>query len=176
MRHEKGRSQEETEAGFNSINLDYVFQEDDPLSPWIEEREGPLLDRVQNSEWLPQVDTDDEDMAGGDDDDDTSSNENRGGLSPPINNNGSGVGDAEARKSDNGNGNNDERRQNDSYQEVPYHRCDASLVSDMIVSRPNMFPSDCSLGDSRRGGPESRRGRRHQNVTLEDSSISSITF
>ena len=111
------------EVGFNLINLDYLFQEDDPLSPWIEEREGPLLDGIQNSKWLPIINIDNEDMAGGDDDDDDagSNNENHGGLSPPSNNSRSGGGDAEAKKSDDG-GNNDEHRQNDPYQEVPYNQ------------------------------------------------------
>ncbi|KAJ1443313.1 Zinc finger, BED-type [Sesbania bispinosa] len=88
MRHEMRKSQEEIEASFNPINLDYIFQEDDPLSPWIEERENPLLDGEQNVEWLPRSDTDDEDVEAGDED--AHSNDNSGGLSTPSNNSGNG--------------------------------------------------------------------------------------
>ena len=79
MRHEKRRSSEEIEESFNPINLDYIFQEDDHLSPWIEERENPLLDGMQNSQWLPLDDTDDEHVVAAGDD--TNSNDNSGGLS-----------------------------------------------------------------------------------------------
>lgn len=99
------KSQEEIEASFNPINLDYIFQENDPLSPWIEERENPLLDGVQNSEWLPRIDTDDEDVevgnSGNDGDD----------LSPPSNNSGDNGGDIEVEENDGEN----EHRQNDPY-------------------------------------------------------------
>ncbi|CAL5381162.1 unnamed protein product [Camellia sinensis] len=50
---------EEIDRSFNPINLDYIFEEDDPISPWIEERENPLLDGVDNSEWLDLVSDDD---------------------------------------------------------------------------------------------------------------------
>jgi len=46
------RSQKDIEKCFNHINLDHIFQED-YLSPWIDERERPLLDEAQNGEWLP---------------------------------------------------------------------------------------------------------------------------
>ena len=49
LRHVKRSSQEEIDRSFNPINLDYIFEEDDPISPWIEERENPLLDGVDNS-------------------------------------------------------------------------------------------------------------------------------
>lgn len=105
------KSQGEIEASFNPINLDYIFQEDDALSPWIEERENPLLDGVQNAEWLPLMDTDDEDVEVVDDNDD--SNENSGGLSPPSNNSGDGGGNVEAEE---GGGDDDnEQFQNDPH-------------------------------------------------------------
>ncbi|KAF1862368.1 hypothetical protein Lal_00026899 [Lupinus albus] len=47
LRTEMRRSQEEIEASFNPINLDNIFQEDDPLSEWIEERENLALDGAQ---------------------------------------------------------------------------------------------------------------------------------
>jgi hypothetical protein len=46
MRQQMRRSQEEIEANFNPINLNYIFQED-LLFQWIEERANPLLDGVQ---------------------------------------------------------------------------------------------------------------------------------
>ncbi|GMP68178.1 hypothetical protein CsSME_00027887 [Camellia sinensis var. sinensis] len=61
LRHVKRSSQEEIDRSFNPINLDYIFEEDDPISPWIEERENPLLDGVDNSEWLDLVSDDDGD-------------------------------------------------------------------------------------------------------------------
>src|SRR4051812_18814753 len=61
MRDKLRKSREEIEASFDPINLDYIFQED-PLSQWIEERENPLFDGVQNAEWLPIVDTNDENV------------------------------------------------------------------------------------------------------------------
>ncbi|XP_057970336.1 uncharacterized protein LOC131159441 [Malania oleifera] len=52
LRRTMRRSQREIEEGFNPINLDYIFEEDDPLSQWLEERETPLLDGQDNSNWL----------------------------------------------------------------------------------------------------------------------------
>ena len=45
------KSREELEKNYNPINLDYIFKEDDPLSPQLEEREQPLLDGQSNT-WL----------------------------------------------------------------------------------------------------------------------------
>ncbi|CAL5370800.1 unnamed protein product [Camellia sinensis] len=80
LRHVKRSSQEETDRSFNRINLDYIFEEDDPISPWIEKRENPLLDGVDNSEWLELVL--DDDGGGGNDsngDGDNGSDGNDGG-------------------------------------------------------------------------------------------------
>lgn len=96
------KSQEEIEASFNPINLDYIFHEDDPLSQWIEERENPLLDGLQNADWLPIIDTDDEDVEVANDNVD--SGENSGGLSPPSNNSGDGSGNVEAGEGGDGSG------------------------------------------------------------------------
>lgn len=38
------RSQVEIGSSFNTINLDYISEEDDPLSPWLQQREDLLLD------------------------------------------------------------------------------------------------------------------------------------
>nr|KYP69089.1 hypothetical protein KK1_022740 [Cajanus cajan] len=99
------KSQEEIEGSFNPINLDYIFREDDPLSPWIKERENPFLDGVQNSKWLPRIDIDDEGVEGGDSDNDG------GDLSPPSNNSGDDGIDIEGEENDG----EDEQRQNDPY-------------------------------------------------------------
>ena len=68
------------------------------MSPWIEEKENPLSEDVQNAEWLHIIDTDDENMEVGNDDAD--SNKNSGGLSPPSNNNGNSGDNVEAKKND----------------------------------------------------------------------------
>ena len=85
MRHMMRRSQEDIENSFNPINLDYIFQDDDPLNPWLEERESPLLDGLQNYEWLLRVDLDDEDIGVGDNDSNSSETPTSGdgGLGPP---------------------------------------------------------------------------------------------
>lgn len=155
MRHQMRKSQEELEASFNPINLDYIFQEDDPLSLWIEERENPLLDGVQNSEWLPRIDTDDEDVEG-----DNDGNEGDD-LSPPSNNSGDGGdGDIEGQENDG----EDEQRQNDPYQEVPYNRRDTNLVVNFTTPGADMDSSDHLQFGKR---------KKNQHVLLEDSSSSS---
>jgi len=92
MRTTMRRSQEDIAKSFNPINLDHIFQEDD-LSPWIEEREGPLLDGTQNLEWLP-IDSNDEndEILGGDvsNSGQTPSQCGDGGLSPPSDGNSGG--------------------------------------------------------------------------------------
>lgn len=168
MRDQKRNSQQEIEESFNPINLDYIFQEDDPLSPWMEEREGPLLDGVQNSEWLPILDTDDEDDVVLDDNAD--SNGTGDGLSPPSNNSGDGGVNEEAGEGD-GDGRGDEEEvdqqtQNDPYSESPNRR---------YRSLTGMTPSNSSLPGGRRESSKSRKkGKRKQKVSLEDSSSSSI--
>ncbi|KAK8568925.1 hypothetical protein V6N12_007459 [Hibiscus sabdariffa] len=47
------KSAQELEMGFNPINLDNIFEEEDPLSAWIEEREDLELDSEHNFSWLP---------------------------------------------------------------------------------------------------------------------------
>ncbi|KAF7150283.1 hypothetical protein RHSIM_Rhsim02G0208900 [Rhododendron simsii] len=52
IRHATKRSDEERDDHFNPINLDYIFDEDDPLAEWLQEEEHAILDDVDNSEWL----------------------------------------------------------------------------------------------------------------------------
>ncbi|KAI8547698.1 hypothetical protein RHMOL_Rhmol07G0216500 [Rhododendron molle] len=52
IRHATRRSDEERDDHFNPINLDYIFDEDDPLVEWLQEEEHAILDDVDNSEWL----------------------------------------------------------------------------------------------------------------------------
>ena len=49
------KSQQELEEAFHPINLDYIFDEHDPLNPWLEESEAPLLDG-QDLDWLNNED------------------------------------------------------------------------------------------------------------------------
>lgn len=172
MRHSRRRSQEEIENSFNPINLDYIFNEDDPLSQWIEERENPLLDGVQNAEWLPRDDSDD-DIEGDGDNSENSNGDNThngdGGLSPPSDDDGG----------DNGEGNNeestdnfDEDRQQDPYQDVPYGIRNQGFVIDM---------SSIPIRDrSERSGEETSQhesqSRRRQRIDISgDSSYSNIS-
>ncbi|XP_057452112.1 uncharacterized protein LOC130743915 [Lotus japonicus] len=154
MRHQKRRSSEEIEKSFNPINLDYIFQEDDPLSPWIEERENPVLDGTQDSQWLPIDSSDDElvEDGGGD----TNSNGSRGALSPPSNNSGGGGNEVGNQGSEQGD-EEDDQRMNDPYQEMPHTRRDQNLVTDMTGLRLGRYS-------------QSKRERSTQNIPLEESS------
>ena len=59
MRHKKRMSHDEINDSFNPISLDHIFEDEDPLSEWLQERERSLLDG-QNSDWLPADNSDDE--------------------------------------------------------------------------------------------------------------------
>ncbi|KAK7244265.1 hypothetical protein RIF29_39084 [Crotalaria pallida] len=92
-----------------------------------------------------------------------------GGLSPPSDNGGNDGGNVEAEQSEEEN----EQSQNDLYQDMPYHRRDGNLIVD-FTAMPDAVPSD-SFGGSRRGeSSQSRRGKKKQDVTLEDSSSSNL--
>ncbi|XP_016702463.2 uncharacterized protein [Gossypium hirsutum] len=60
MRHQQRMSTDEINASFNPISLDYIFEDVDPLSEWLHEKENPLLDG-ENAGVLP-VDTSDDEM------------------------------------------------------------------------------------------------------------------
>ncbi|XP_050895427.1 uncharacterized protein LOC127102053 [Lathyrus oleraceus] len=153
MRDKLRKSQEEIEANFDPINLDYIFQED-LLSHWIEERENPLLDGVQNAEWLPIVDTDDENV-----DDNSETNESGGGLSPP------------SSEGEGGSGGGDDEGEDDELD--PYHETPPNYRRYRNLT--HMDRSDNLLIDTRGNVSQSgRKGKRKQNVPLEDSSSSSI--
>ncbi|WJX20073.1 anthocyanidin 3-O-glucoside 2'''-O-xylosyltransferase [Trifolium repens] len=141
---------------------------EDPLSPWIEERENPLLDGVQNAEWLPVVDTDDEIVEVDDDNNESNDSGNGGGLSPPSGNGGDGGGSEEANEGDGGGGDDEDAQvDHDPYGETPpiYRR---------YRNLTDMDRSDGSLLNSGGDVSHSRRGKRKQNVHNEDSSSSSI--
>ncbi|KAG8650944.1 uncharacterized protein LOC122723946 [Manihot esculenta] len=53
LRNLSRESRHELEKSYNPINLDYIFEEDDPLNPWLEERENPALDGEENP-WLEE--------------------------------------------------------------------------------------------------------------------------
>ncbi|XVF01818.1 hypothetical protein REPUB_Repub04eG0122300 [Reevesia pubescens] len=40
--------------GYNPINLDNIFEEDDHLSAWVQEREDFVLTDENNFVWLPE--------------------------------------------------------------------------------------------------------------------------
>lgn len=63
QRHMQRRSREEIYSSFNPINLDYIFEGDDPLNPWLEESEQ-LVFEDEDTNWL-SIDDD----VGNDDDD-----------------------------------------------------------------------------------------------------------
>ncbi|KAL1186484.1 hypothetical protein V6Z11_A01G180900 [Gossypium hirsutum] len=60
MRHQQRMSTDDINVSFNPISLDYIFEDVDPLSEWLHEKENPLLDG-ENAGVLP-VDTSDDEM------------------------------------------------------------------------------------------------------------------
>ncbi|WJX28175.1 hypothetical protein P8452_16927 [Trifolium repens] len=167
-RSERRRSQEDIEKNFSPINLDYIFQED-PLSPWVEEIEGPLLDGTQNAEWLP-VESDDDDIEEivGDDVDDSNSGQapsqsGEGGLSPPSDENSGGNGGGEQVHGVSEGSHN-------SFQEESYVRRDQNLLSRRMEeeSCDGMTGGGSSRGRARRG-----KSKKHETTPLNDSSSSS---
>jgi hypothetical protein len=175
MRHDKRRSQEEIENSFNPINLDYIFCEVDPLAPWLEEREEPLLDGLQNSEWLPRIDSDDEDNritgTDGSNSSQTPTQSDNGGLSPP---------------SDNDDGNNDESGGNEtSHGYGNQGEYEGRVLSPYLgdhglagggfcidMAHYGVNPSSGSTSDTHRGGSQSRRRRQQHDAPENSSSIS----
>ncbi|CAJ2644071.1 unnamed protein product [Trifolium pratense] len=175
MRQEMRISQEEIETSFDPINLNYIFQEYH-LSEWIEERENPLLDGVQNAEWLHIENTDNE-IVEVDDDNSGSNDGDGGGLSPPSGNSDNGGGNEEAGEDGGGGGGGggggddeeDAQVDHDPYGETPPIYRHYRNLTDMDCSDGSLLNSGGDVSHSR-----SRRGKRKQNVPLEDSSSSSI--
>ncbi|WJX40233.1 hypothetical protein P8452_27731 [Trifolium repens] len=123
-----------------------------PLSPWVKEIEGPLLDGTQNAEWLP-VESDDDDIEEivGDDVDDlnsgqTPSQSGEGGLSPPSDENSGGNGGGEQVHGVSEGSHN-------SFQEEAYVRRDQNLLSHRMEeeSCDGMTGGGSSRGRARRG-------------------------
>ncbi|GAU42331.1 hypothetical protein TSUD_242280 [Trifolium subterraneum] len=152
------------------VNLDHIFQEDH-LSPWLEEIEGPLLDGTQNAQWIPIDYDDDIEEIPGDDDDDSNSGQTpsqggEDGLSPLSDENSDG----------NGGGGNQEQvhgiseGSHHSFQEEAYVRHDQNLLSHRM--------EEGSCDDITGGGSSTSRGRaKHgkskKKVTPVDYSSSS---
>ncbi|XP_058771877.1 uncharacterized protein LOC131645218 [Vicia villosa] len=155
MRDKLRKTREEIEASFDPINLDYIFQED-PLSQWIEERENPLLDGVQNAEWLPIVDTYDENV------DDNSESNDSGGLSPPSSNSGDGGGnevDNEGENEGGSGGGDDEGEDEEQLERDPYHEIPPGYRRYRNLNDIDRF--DNSLLDTRGNVSQSgRKGKR----------------
>ena len=140
--------EEEIEASFNPINLDYIFRMMIHCHHRLKKEKIHYQKEYNMLSSLCITDTNDENMKAGNDVD---SNENNGGLSAPSNSSGNGGNNVEVEKIDDED-DGDEQRQNDPYQEISYNKHDKSLVIDMIVDRPDIIPFDSSLGDSRRCG------------------------
>ncbi|KAG4195212.1 hypothetical protein ERO13_A06G098402v2 [Gossypium hirsutum] len=64
IRHQKRISTDDINASFNPISLDHIFEDVDPLSEWLHEKENLLFDG-ENIGVLP-VDTSDDEMDSGD--------------------------------------------------------------------------------------------------------------
>ncbi|MBA0787034.1 hypothetical protein Gotri_025817 [Gossypium trilobum] len=64
IRHQKRMSIDDINASFNSINLDHILEDVDPLPEWLHEKKIPLLDG-ENAGVLP-VDTSDDEIDSGD--------------------------------------------------------------------------------------------------------------
>ncbi|KAK5841926.1 hypothetical protein PVK06_004252 [Gossypium arboreum] len=60
IRHQKRMSTDDINASFNPISLDHIFEDINPLSEWLHEKENPLFDG-ENVDVLP-VDTSDDEM------------------------------------------------------------------------------------------------------------------
>ncbi|OIW21926.1 hypothetical protein TanjilG_15055 [Lupinus angustifolius] len=103
------------------------------------------------------------------DSDDVGSDEHSGGLSPPSEDGGNDARNVEGGESDE----EGEQMHNDPYEEMSLHRRDRNLF-DVTSSRSGMVHSSDSFNDSNRIESQSRRGKKKQNITLEDASSSSL--
>ncbi|KAK2416184.1 hypothetical protein QL285_038601 [Trifolium repens] len=121
--------------------------------------------------WWENYDTDDEIVEVDDDNDESNDSGDGGGLSPPSGNGGVGGGNEESNEGDGGGGDDEEDApvDQDPYGETPpiYRR---------YRNLTDMDRSDGSLLNSGGDVSHSRRGKRKQNVPLEDSSSSSSSF
>ncbi|XP_056689155.1 uncharacterized protein [Spinacia oleracea] len=64
MRHLRRHGNDELNASYDPINLDYIFDVEDPLNEWLEESEAPVFEG-DNMSWLDEYDDDDGDDDGG---------------------------------------------------------------------------------------------------------------
>ncbi|GMI71245.1 hypothetical protein HRI_000793800 [Hibiscus trionum] len=71
MSHQKRMSTDNINTSYNPISFDHIFENVDPLSEWLQEKENPLLD----DEGVLPVDTSDDEMNSG-------AGFDGGGLSP----------------------------------------------------------------------------------------------
>ncbi|KAK8569173.1 hypothetical protein V6N12_007705 [Hibiscus sabdariffa] len=59
MRHHQRTSNDAINTSYNPINLDHIFEDVDPISEWLQEKENPLLDG-ENVDMFPADSSDDE--------------------------------------------------------------------------------------------------------------------
>ncbi|XP_058228612.1 uncharacterized protein LOC131336698 [Rhododendron vialii] len=137
IRHATRRSDEERDDHFNPTNLDYIFDEDDPLAEWLQEEEHAILDDVDNSEWLDTGDTQNPQNV------DLSENSSSGGrgLSPS----GSGSGDDD--------GPNGWETQDNIVNRTTYHEEDGGIRDSTQQRRHSVSSDDGGLNRIRRSRP-----------------------
>ncbi|CAJ2663101.1 unnamed protein product [Trifolium pratense] len=125
----------------------------------------------RNWKWLHIEDTDDEIVEVDDDNNESNDGDgDGGGLSPPSGNSGNGGGNEEAGEGDGGGDDEEDAQVNhDPYGETPLIYRRYRNLTDMHRSNGSLLNSGGDVSHSR-----SRRGKRKQNVPLEDSSSSSI--
>lgn len=112
---------------------------------------------------MPIVDTDDENV-----DDNSETNESGGGLSPPSSNNGDGGGNEVDNEGEGGRGSGVDEVEDDELD--PYHETPPNYRSYMNLTDMDRS-NNLLIGNVSQSG---RKGKRKQNVPLEDSSFSSI--
>ncbi|KAL2341325.1 hypothetical protein Fmac_009265 [Flemingia macrophylla] len=121
-----------------------------PVEAQHAEVEAKWLRRMQS--WTLIFATSEEELSeklGGDSDNDS------GDLSPRSDNGGEG-GDAIEGEESNGEIDEDEKRQNDSYQEIPYNKCDTNMLIDFTTSMLGIIPPDHSFPSNSRDNKETK--------------------
>ncbi|XP_021851785.2 uncharacterized protein [Spinacia oleracea] len=64
LRHLRRHGNDELNSSYDPINLDYIFDVEDPLNDWLEESEAPVF-QGDDLSWLKDDDDDDDDGDGG---------------------------------------------------------------------------------------------------------------
>ncbi|KAK8579866.1 hypothetical protein V6N12_070169 [Hibiscus sabdariffa] len=169
------KSAQELEMGFNPINLDNIFEEEDPLSAWIEEREDPVLDSEHNFSWLPEelLNETDEETQGEDIDD--ISHEESVQLSTSSSGGGGGDGGGGGGGSGGGRGGDDD---DDDEEEEEEDEDEDEVFRYSSVAGPGLFETNRRDGGDRTHGRMRERfhdsfaGSSSHNLAANDYEIS----